>query len=260
MYQTDPPLDPKKVLPTMYDLPSEDPEEPGLPDKYHLLQARFLEDTFCPANYSTAQVFVASDLNLYYNPRQPNWYKRPDWFAVVGVDRLYEQRDLRMSYVVWQEEVNPFVAVELISPGTEKEDLGQTLREANQPPTKWEVYERILRVPYYIVFNGRTNQLRAFQLAGSSYTELELSEPRVWMNDIQLGLGLWQGFYGECDSEALLRSADRVWLRWYDAAGNWILTPEERERQQLERERRRVERLAEQLRSLGVEPDLDNEV
>jgi hypothetical protein len=41
------------------------------------------------------------------------------------------------------------------------------------------------------------------------------------MNDIQLGLGLWQGFYGE---------AIRVWLRWYDVAGNWILTPEERER------------------------------
>ncbi|MEQ8385827.1 MAG: Uma2 family endonuclease [Coleofasciculus sp. A1-SPW-01] len=251
MFQTNPPQDPKKVLPTMYDLKSEDPEEPGLPDKYHLLQARFLEDTFCPPNYPTDHIFVASDLNLYYNPRQTNWYKRPDWFAVVGVDRLYEQRDLRMSYVVWQEEVNPFVVVELISPGTEKEDLGQTLREANQPPTKWEVYERILRVPYYIVFNGRTNQLRAFQLMGSRYTELDVSEPRVWMDDIQLGLGLWQGFYGECD---------RTWLRWYDAQSNWILTPSERERQGVERERRRVERLVEQLRSLGVEPDFDVEV
>jgi len=74
---------------------------------------------------------------------------------------------------------------------------------------------------------------------GSSYTELELSEPRVWMNDIQLGLGLWQGFYGE---------SDRISLRWYDAEGNWILTPEEREKQRAEQERRRVERVAEQLR------------
>jgi hypothetical protein len=56
-------------------------------------------------------------------------------------------------------------------------------------------------------------------------------------------------------------------LRWYDAEGNWILTFEERERQraeqetqQLERERPRVERLAEQLRSLGVEPDYDDEI
>ncbi len=74
---------------------------------------------------------------------------------------------------------------------------------------------------------------------GSSHTELELLEARVWMNDIQLGLALWQGFYGE---------SDRTWLRWYDAAGNWILTPQEQERQGVERERRRVERLVEQLR------------
>ena len=251
MYQADPPLDPKKVLPTMYDLKSEDPLEPGLPDEYHLLQPQLLGYTFRPANYPEDEIFVASDLNLYYNVRHSLWYKRPDWFAVVGVPRLYEQRELRLSYVVWQEGVNPFVVVELLSPGTEKEDLGQTLREVNQPPTKWEVYERTLRVPFYIVFDRYTDQLRVFQLVGISYSELELSEPRVWMNDIQLGLGLWQGVY---------QGIDRIWLRWYDAAGNWILTPEERERQGVERERRRVERLVEQLRSLGVEPDLDDEV
>lgn len=202
-------------------------------------------------------VFVASDLNLYYDVRHSLWYKRPDWFAVVGVDRLYEQRDLRMSYVVWQEGVNPFVIVELLSPGTEKEDLGQTLLKANQPPTKWEVYERILRVPYYMVFDRYTNHLRAFQLVGSSYTELELNEARVWINDIQLGLGLWQGFYQEIE---------RQWLRWYDATGNWVLTPEEteagrveQERRRADRERQRAERLALQLRSLGIEPDVNSE-
>lgn len=35
--------------------------------------------------------------------------RRPDWFAVVGVPRLYENHDLRLSYVVWQEGVDPFV-------------------------------------------------------------------------------------------------------------------------------------------------------
>ena len=120
MYQADPPLDPKKFLPTMYDLPSEDPEKPGLPDEYHLLQPQLLAYTFRPANYPEDEIFVGSDLNLYYNVRHSLWYKRPDWFAVVGVDRLHEQRDLRMSYVVWQEGVNPFVVVELLSLGTEK--------------------------------------------------------------------------------------------------------------------------------------------
>jgi len=250
MYQTDPPRSPKKFLPTMYDLPSEYPEEPGLPDEYHLLQPQLLRETFSPSNYSQDQVFVATDLNLYYDVRHPLWYKRPDWFAVLDVPRLYEQKELRLSYVTWQEGVNPFVVVELLSPGTEKEDLGQTLRDANQPPTKWEVYEQILRVPYYIVFDRYTDHLLFFQLAGSRYAELDLPQSRIWINDIRLGLGLWQGTYQGCD---------RQWLRWYDHLGNWILTPEEREKQIGQREKRRAERLAEQLRALGIEPDFGDQ-
>ena len=33
--QTEPPQSPRETLPTMYDLPSENPEEPGLPDEFH---------------------------------------------------------------------------------------------------------------------------------------------------------------------------------------------------------------------------------
>ncbi|MBD0387893.1 MAG: Uma2 family endonuclease, partial [Nostoc sp. C3-bin3] len=133
MYQTNPPRPPKETLPTMYDLPSEYPEDSGLPDEFHLFQPQLLRETFCPPNYPPEEVFVGTDLNLYYHLRHTLWYKRPDWFAAVGVSRLYEQQNLRLSYVIWQEGVAPFVVVELLSPGTEKEDLGQTLREINQP-------------------------------------------------------------------------------------------------------------------------------
>jgi N-acetyl-anhydromuramyl-L-alanine amidase AmpD len=47
------------------------------------------------------------------------------------------------------------------------------------------------------------------------------------------------------------------WLRWYDQNGNWILTSVEKERQKAEQERQKTERLIAQLRSLGVEPDLE---
>ncbi|MEL7034275.1 MAG: hypothetical protein AAFO04_01450 [Cyanobacteria bacterium J06592_8] len=40
---------------------------------------------------------VASDLNLYYDLQHTSGYKRPDWYAVIGVPSLYEGRDLRMS-------------------------------------------------------------------------------------------------------------------------------------------------------------------
>ncbi|MCC5665962.1 Uma2 family endonuclease [Nostoc sp. CHAB 5784] len=239
MYQTDPPRPPKETLPTMYDLPSEYPEDSGLPDEFHLFQPQLLRETFCPPNYPAEEVFVATDLNLYYDLRHTLWYKRPDWFAAVGVSRLYEQQNLRLSYVIWQEGVAPFVVVELLSPGTEKEDLGQTLREIKQPPTKWEVYERILRVPYYIVFDRYTDKLQAFQLVADRYSELDLTTPRVWMPSLELGLGLWQGSY---------QGIERLWLRWYDASGNCLPTP-------LERESQRANRLAAQLRELGVNPD-----
>ena len=140
---------PRATWPTMYDLPSEDPEEPGLPDEFHLYQPQLLRETFRPSTYPPERVFVGSDLNLYYNLQNTTWYKRPDWFAALGVSRLYEGHELRLSYVVWQEAALPYLVVELLSPGKEREDLGKTVREAGEPPTKWMVYKQILGVPYY---------------------------------------------------------------------------------------------------------------
>jgi Uma2 family endonuclease len=53
----------------MYDLPSENQEESGLPDEFHDLQAELLRLTFRPPNYSREEIFTGSDLNLYYDPR-----------------------------------------------------------------------------------------------------------------------------------------------------------------------------------------------
>lgn len=92
-------------------------------------------------------------------------HKHPDWFAVFETSKLYEGRDLRLSYVVWQEGISPFIVVELLSPVTEQEDLGRTAHDVDQPPGKWEVYEQILRVPYCVVFSRHTNQLQVFGLA-----------------------------------------------------------------------------------------------
>jgi len=253
--QTDPPRSPQETLPTMYDLPSEDPEEPGLPDEFHLLQAELLSQTFCPPRYPAEQVFVASDLNLYYDPQNTGWYKRSDWFAVVGVPRLYQGQELRLSYVVWQEGVRPRVVIGLLSPGTQNEDLGRREAQGKQPG-KWKVYEQILGVPYYVTFNRyNSDELQAFQLVGDRYQKMELSGNKVWLDSLKLGLALWQGEY---------RGALRQWLRWYDTSSNWI--PAESERiqqaeqriqqaeQRAELAERRAQELAQRLRELGVEP------
>lgn len=134
--QTDPPRSPKETLPTMYDLPSEDSNEPGLPDEYHYLQPQLLSATLRLTQYPADQVFSVGDMNLYYDSRNPLWHKRPDWFLVLGVPRLYEQKDMRLSYVVWQEGVSPFMIVELLS-----------LRSLYRSPADFWVNPRTLSSP-----------------------------------------------------------------------------------------------------------------
>jgi len=251
---------PTDALPTMYDLPSENPADTTWRDLFHSYQARMLDETFYPPTYPISQVFTATNLYIYYDLQHLDWYKAPDWFAVVGVPRIYGRKGMRLSYVIWQEKVSPLIVIELISPGTEDDELPEMLSAPKAQPTKWEVYEQILKIPYYFVLCYQTNKLRLFRLENDRYSEQILTTPEVWIPELQLGLELWYGKY---------QGLERPWLRWYDANVNWIPTPEERERKQkeaalaqLETERQQKEAalakvalLAEKLREMGTDPD-----
>jgi hypothetical protein len=54
----------------------------------------------------------------------------------------------------------------------------------------------------------------------------------IWIEEIQLGLGLWQGSF---------QNRERLWLRWYDQEGNWLLTPAEWEKERAEQEKQRAD-------------------
>lgn len=231
--QTNPLRPAPKALPTMYDLPSEEIGDPGMPDEFHAHQAVLLDQTFRPTAVSPDNYYKAIDMNLYYDKEHTNWYKRPDWFAAIGVPRLYKGLDSRLSYVTWDEPAPPLIVVELLSPGTEKEDLGETSREAGEPPPKWDVYEKILRVPYYAIFSRGYTELRMFRLMGEQYVEVLGHGGRYWIQEVGLGLGIWRGRF---------QGLDRLWLRWFDARNNWIPTYEElAEQQRIEAERAQAE-------------------
>jgi translation initiation factor IF-2 len=66
------------------------------------------------------------------------------------------------------------------------------------------------------------------------------------MPELELGLGLWQGEY---------QGIERLWLRWYDAQGNWILTQTEQERQRAEQAESKLESLMQRLRESGIDPE-----
>jgi Uma2 family endonuclease len=257
----------KQNLPTMYDLPSHDPREPGLPDEFHDLQPELLSRTLRLTTYPSDRIFKGTDLNLYYDSNHPLWHKRPDWFLVVDVPRLYAEQDSRSSYVVWDEQRSPTVIVELLSPGREAEDLGiyadETIdtsitpqdvipysieleEDGIKPPHKWIVYEQILQVPYYIVFSRYSHRLRVFQLIDGAYQEqhLDPAQPRAWLPTLQIGIGVWQGEFD---------GIPRAWLRWYDAQGNWCLTDTEQERQAKEQAQAQLLQAAQNLLSTGMD-------
>lgn len=255
--QVDPPRSPRETLPTMYDLPSEDPEEPGLPDEFHDLQPQLLSRALHLLTHDRNHYFTASDLNLYYDVTHPLWHKRPDWFLAVDVPRLYDGTELRRSYVVWQEGKNPYVVVEFLSPGTEADDLGRfqaasaltqptDFRSTDSPPSKLEVYETYLRVPHYLVYSRYTRQLRYFKLNGGHYQEqaLNLDQPIAWISDLQIGLGIWQGVF---------EGVPGYWLRWCDADGNWLLTDTERSQQELAQAQAQLLQAARNLLATGMD-------
>jgi hypothetical protein len=117
------------------------------------------------------------------------------------------------------------------------------------------------------VFNRYTDAFQAFGLTMNEYQPLQPDGLGVWLKEAELGLGLWQGSY---------QGVERRWLRWYDRDGVWLPTPTELAIYQAEQEKQRAElaahqaeqekqradlagqradRLAAQLRALGVEPE-----
>ncbi len=216
---------PTPPFPTMRDLPSDHPEDPGLPDEFHGIQPQMLNQTLQLRDYPPIERFTGFDMNLYYDLNHTAWYKRPDWFLVVGVNRLYGGSSPRSSYVVWDEGVVPMVVIEFLSPGTEAEDLGRfapkpPIAQFGKPPGKFKVYEQILKIPNYIVFDEELAQLRFFRLTHGRYEEQSIAPtyPNLWIPELDIGLALWTGEY--CHLTV-------PWMRWCDATGNLFPNLEE---------------------------------
>jgi Uma2 family endonuclease len=250
-------------LPTMYDLPSEDPEELGLPDLFHDIQPHLLSRTLRLEPHHGEDWLTASDLNLYYDPEHTLWHKRPDWVLVLGVPFLYKgpgwatkgidpNGDGRQSYVMWHEKVAPTLVVELLSEGTDGEDLGPfkpapkrirtpkplsakaQAKAKAKPPRKFEVYEQILKIPHYIVYDASTKVLLYFRLIKGRYSlqTIAPTNPQLWIPELNLGIGLWTGTFDRMD---------QTWLRWCDSQGNWIQTDTEAAQAEADRQRQAKE-------------------
>ena len=172
--------------------------------------------------------YFGIDMAIYYDPDQPAIV--PDGFLSVGVERVIDE-DLRLSYVLWEEKVVPLLALEVVSH-----------KRRGEYNNKKEIY-REMGVLYYVIYNPlrrRKASLEVHKLVDGSY-ELVPGNP-VWLPEINLGIGAERGTY---------LGMNRQWLYWYDQQGKRYLTSEERTQEA----EQRAQRLAEQLRMLGIDPD-----
>ena len=202
--------------------------------------------------------YFGVDMAVYHttgaNPRVP---VVPDAFLSIGVERRKASREGRgrLSYATWEEGVAPILAIEMVSqtPGKEYDE-------------KLEIYRR-LGVLYYVLYNpwhwkrDRHQPFEVYRLEEGEYQQ-QVGEP-FWMPEVGLGIGRAQQRVGGVEMEVLL---------WHDEAGRaYPLLSEaiEELRSQLNESRsqlnesqsqraeaeKRAERLAEYVRSLGLDPD-----
>lgn len=252
-----------KSLPTDQDLPDRD----GIPvnNFQEHPQSILLTDTLEPIlikQHTDGNYCIGQDCGIYWRIPNPDENPlrgaiSPDWFYVPNVPKMLKGR-FRRSYVMWQELIPPFLVIEFVS--------GDGSEERNTTPYqgKFWIYEQILRIPFYGIFDAFNSSLEFYQLSAGHYSLMPTNEQgRFVINQLGLEFGIWQGTY---------RGMDALWLRAWDIQGNLLPTGDERTEQErlrteqerlraeqaeklLEEEKNRANKLAEKLRALGIDID-----
>ncbi len=234
--------------------------------------------------------FWGVDMGIYYEPNieKPEASKVivPDGFLALGVDPRPNEGG-RLSYVLWQENMLPILALEVVS------------RKYNGEYDRKLLDYQNLGILYYVIYNSLSGRkglyknhqsLEVYKLTNGKYelipsvALLQEGGTMVWMPEIGLGIGCERTSRG---------SWEREWVYWYDCNCVRYPTAEERadqadlakllaERSQLRakrsqeraerarlqaersqqeaeaiaaQERQQKEKLANYLRGMGINPD-----
>ncbi|MBH8572702.1 Uma2 family endonuclease [Nostocaceae cyanobacterium CENA369] len=218
--------DPLDCLPSAEDLPDSDdtPVDNELQDLILGLLKAILAFVWA----DRMDWFFGVDMGIYYDPDRAAIV--PDGFLSLGVERILDE-NLRLSYVLWEEQRVPIMTLEVVSH-----------KRRGEYSTKKEFYAQ-LEVLYYVVYNPQRRRkpvLEVYRLVNGKY-QLQRGNP-VWLPEIGLGIGSERGTY---------LGISREWLYWYNEQGKRLLAPEER----VQQAEQRAQMLAERLKSLGVDPD-----
>jgi Uma2 family endonuclease len=182
------------------------------------------------------QATVLADQFLYYAQGFPKLRVAPDVMVIFDVPP-----GGRDSYKVWEEGQVPQVVFEMTSQGTQKQDQEQ----------KKSLYEQLGILEYWL-FDPKgewiEEKLRGYRLDAETYQLItdRISQPLGLRVAVE---GELLGFYRLDTGEKLLIPTELAeQLQQERQRAN-------QERQRAEQERQRADKLAEYLRSLGVDPD-----
>lgn len=217
---------PLHCLPSAEDLP--DSDDTPVDNELQDLIPHLLKDILALIWSDRQDWYFGVDMGIYYDPYQPAIV--PDGFLSVGVPRIIDE-DLRLSYVLWEEQKVPILVLEVVSHKRRKEY------------TQKKDFYAEMGILYYVIYNPlrkRKPRLEVYQLNQGVY-EFINKEP-IWLSELNLGIGKEIGTY---------QGIEREWLYWYDHQGERYLTPEENALKAQER----AKKLEDKLRSLGIDPD-----
>jgi Uma2 family endonuclease len=178
---------------------------------------------------------IGRDCGIYWRLPEPpeapeKGAEAPDWCYVPNVPTTIDGQ-VRRSFVMWKETIEPVIALEFVSGNGEEE------RDKTPIKGKFWVYERAIQILFYGIYEVNQAQIEMYQLVNGRYQKMTPNERGHYpIEPLQVELGIWQGDY---------QNQHFPWLRWWDADGKLCLTSQEKS-----------DRLAAQLRALGVEPEI----
>ncbi|NEP60222.1 MAG: Uma2 family endonuclease [Symploca sp. SIO2G7] len=204
------------------------------------------------------QYCIGQDCGIYWRETEPpeKGAEAPDWFYVPDVPPKLDG-DIRRSYVLWREYITPVIALEFASgDGSEERDKTPLSRSETgkvTKPGKFWVYERVMRIPYYGIYQVSNGTLEVYQLVKTLYEKMTPNERGHYPIDtMEVELGLWRGPF--------LNNPEQPWLRWWDLDGNLLLTGHEQAQQERQKRQQLVQRLKsltpEQLQALGIDAQM----
>ena len=103
--------DPKLRWPSAEDLP--DSDDTPVDNELQDLIPSLLKSILAIIWENRMDWFFGVDMGIYYHPEESPIV--PDGFLSLGVERIFDEDELRSSYAIWEEKQVPIFALEVIS-------------------------------------------------------------------------------------------------------------------------------------------------